>query len=239
GTIDRDTPAAVVAAGTEVTLDHPEPGAPRYFEVVAKGRRHGPVVADRLLTLVGAPNTRDLGGYQTVDGRLTRWGRLFRSDGLGGLTDGDRARLTTLGLPGECPTGDAAPPTGASLEVVAAQVTTADARRRDGALLRRLARDPSPQWVQCTLFDDRLGWPAALLLTTLGVSKETVVADHLRGAPLAAPPTPDRRPLDLAFAAVDARYGDWGRYLGRGLGIDQRTYDRLRERYVTESRGHR
>ena len=240
GSIDRSTPAGVVTTGTEITLANPDPGAPRYFEVVAKGRRHGPVVADRFLPLEGTRNARDLGGYQTVDGRTTKWGRLFRADGLGGLTDTDRSRLAALGLPAECPeatdtTGGVpeASPTADALAAAASAVTTKAARQRDRALLLRLLRDPDPQWVQCTLFDDRFGWSASLVLASLGVSKETVAADHLRGTPVAAPPLPDRRYLDLAFAAIEERYGDWGTYLGQGLGLDQRTYDRLRKRYVS------
>jgi len=52
----------------------------------------------RLLPLVGAFNFRDLGGYPTVDGRRTRWGRLFRSDTLGELTEDDLRVLRDLGL---------------------------------------------------------------------------------------------------------------------------------------------
>jgi protein-tyrosine phosphatase len=54
----------------------------------------------RLLPLVGAYNFRDLGGYATVDGRVTRWGRLFRSDTLHELTADDLAVLRSLGLAG-------------------------------------------------------------------------------------------------------------------------------------------
>jgi protein-tyrosine phosphatase len=52
----------------------------------------------RLLPLVGAYNFRDLGGYPTGDGRRTRWGRLYRSDTLHELTDGDLTVLRDLGL---------------------------------------------------------------------------------------------------------------------------------------------
>jgi hypothetical protein len=55
---------------------------------------------DRILPLVGAYNFRDLGGYPTEDGRLTRWGRLFRSDTLHELTLADLAVLRDLGLAG-------------------------------------------------------------------------------------------------------------------------------------------
>jgi protein-tyrosine phosphatase len=46
---------------------------------------------------VGAHNFRDLGGYPAGDSR-TRWGRLFRSDALHELTEGDIALVRRLGL---------------------------------------------------------------------------------------------------------------------------------------------
>lgn len=52
----------------------------------------------RLLPLEGTYNFRDLGGYPTVDGRSTRWGRLFRSDALQELTAADHDHLTGIGL---------------------------------------------------------------------------------------------------------------------------------------------
>jgi protein-tyrosine phosphatase len=52
----------------------------------------------RLLPLVGAYNFRDLGGYPTRDGQLTRWGRLFRSDTLHELTQADLKVLRGIGL---------------------------------------------------------------------------------------------------------------------------------------------
>jgi len=55
-------------------------------------------VTDRLLPLAGAFNFRDLGGYPTADGRLTRWGLAFRSDALQELTIDDLVVLRDLGL---------------------------------------------------------------------------------------------------------------------------------------------
>lgn len=56
---------------------------------------------DALVPLEGACNFRDLGGYPTVDGRRTRSGRLYRSDGLQELSTRDidtlrRHRLRTV-----------------------------------------------------------------------------------------------------------------------------------------------
>jgi protein-tyrosine phosphatase len=52
----------------------------------------------RLLPLAGASNFRDLGGYPTAAGGVTRWGRVFRSDTLHELTEGDVALLRDIGL---------------------------------------------------------------------------------------------------------------------------------------------
>jgi protein-tyrosine phosphatase len=53
---------------------------------------------ERLVGLEGALNCRDLGGYPAADGRTTRWGRVFRSDGLDQLTDADLDVMAALGL---------------------------------------------------------------------------------------------------------------------------------------------
>ena len=54
---------------------------------------------ERRIGLSGPVNFRDLGGYDTLDGRRVRWRRLFRSDSLSPVT-ADDARLLTgeLGL---------------------------------------------------------------------------------------------------------------------------------------------
>jgi protein-tyrosine phosphatase len=53
---------------------------------------------DRLIALEGAMNCRDLGGYPTADGRVTRWGCVYRSDGLDQLSDADLDVLVGLGI---------------------------------------------------------------------------------------------------------------------------------------------
>ena len=52
----------------------------------------------RLITLSGATNFRDLGGYVGRDGRSVQWRKLFRSDHLGALTPQDVAVLSGLRL---------------------------------------------------------------------------------------------------------------------------------------------
>ena len=56
------------------------------------------VTAQRCLEMDGPNNFRDLGGYPTEDGSSTRWGRVFRSDRLDGLSADDRAMIESLGI---------------------------------------------------------------------------------------------------------------------------------------------
>jgi protein-tyrosine phosphatase len=55
-------------------------------------------VRARRVSLQGVVNFRDLGGYATGDGRLMRWGQIFRSDVLADLTDTDLSVLSGIGL---------------------------------------------------------------------------------------------------------------------------------------------
>jgi protein-tyrosine phosphatase len=52
----------------------------------------------RHLSLEGASNFRDLGGYPTGDGRTVRWRQIFRSNHLGHLTEADTVTLRQLGV---------------------------------------------------------------------------------------------------------------------------------------------
>jgi protein-tyrosine phosphatase len=64
----------------------------------ASASARGPA-PQRLISLSGPVNFRDLGGYDTVDGRRVRWRRLFRSDSLSPVTAADARLLTEeLGL---------------------------------------------------------------------------------------------------------------------------------------------
>ena len=51
---------------------------------------------ERHIKLEGQPNFRDLGGYQTTDGRTVKWGLIYRSGQLNQLTDEDLSILKKL-----------------------------------------------------------------------------------------------------------------------------------------------
>lgn len=44
--------------------------------------------SQRLIKITGATNFRDAGGYKTKDGHQVKWGKVYRSAALNGLTDG-------------------------------------------------------------------------------------------------------------------------------------------------------
>jgi protein-tyrosine phosphatase len=52
----------------------------------------------RVIALKGTQNTRDIGGYETTDGRQVRWGVIFRSDKLSRLLKSDFQQLEEMGL---------------------------------------------------------------------------------------------------------------------------------------------
>jgi len=53
---------------------------------------------ERQVKLDGQSNFRDVGGYQTSDGRRVKWGEVYRSGELHKLTDADVAKLDALGI---------------------------------------------------------------------------------------------------------------------------------------------
>jgi protein-tyrosine phosphatase len=57
---------------------------------------------ERIISLEGGCNFRDLGGYRTRDGRELKWGRVFRTGVLSYFTPNDHQRLNRLGVRAIC-----------------------------------------------------------------------------------------------------------------------------------------
>ncbi|HDX9579257.1 TPA: tyrosine-protein phosphatase [Bacillus pseudomycoides] len=91
----------IVTDTSSVTIEDPNPAERVYFRLITnKGERI--TVAERRLPLQGAFNFRDLGGYETKDDRAVKWGKLYRSEELAGLTEEDIRYLHNLGLKTIC-----------------------------------------------------------------------------------------------------------------------------------------
>ena len=74
------------------------PAGPRWYFEFVPDTGGALVMTDHRIPLVSLPNTRDIGGYRTTDGRWVRMGRVFRSAQLDAVSDEDYDVLQSLGL---------------------------------------------------------------------------------------------------------------------------------------------
>ncbi len=95
--IEHHFTAAEVKGNAATNISGLDPGTRYYFEVVSDSGSKT-TISERRVPLEGSVNFRDLGGYETVDGRRVKWGLVFRSDNLGRLTDRDVAFLQRMGI---------------------------------------------------------------------------------------------------------------------------------------------
>lgn len=253
------------------------------------------VVPSRVVPLQGGRNFRDLGGYRTGDGRMVKWGLLYRSGSMTGLTADDYAALEKRGIRVVCDLRSSAErqaepvhwphalprvladdyvmdngqflPKGDLRQVSPEAVRAAMAasyprlltqfnsqyRRMFGELLAGHA----PLAFNCSAGKDRTGVGAALILTALGVPRETVIADYMlsnqtldpaklmggkamAGSPFAALPPDalkllvgvDRSYIEAAFALIDAHQGGAEGYLRDELGLGAPQIALLRRLYL-------
>lgn len=140
-------------------------------------------------------------------------------------------------------------------------VILADQKPHEAALFDDLLKGGTVVF-HCTAGKDRTGIATALLLSVLGVPRETIMADfemsnryyrHVasvagaegRGADPAASPfahlrpeakavfaSVDRRYLEAIFTHIEARYGSVEAYLKEELGVDENDLSRLKELYL-------
>jgi protein-tyrosine phosphatase len=133
-----------------------------------------------------------------------------------------------------------------------------DASAEFGNILRRFARGDLPALVHCTAGKDRTGFFSALLLTTLGVPRETVREDFSLTNKYLVPDDkipelakalqvrnnlntlPDAETvrvangvnpanLDIAFRVIEEKYGSFERYLREELKISDTDLKTLRD----------
>ncbi len=188
--------------------------SPRPYFLLETAKGEQTRVAERLLPLAGGRNFRDLGGYRSADGRQVRWGRIYRSGVMSGLTEGDRAYLSALGVKTICdlrnpqerehePSPFLAP---GGPRVVAFEYDMnmslaglAGLQTRDQAIdafanayvgfldiltphytdmFARLAAGEAPLAFNCSAGKDRTGMASALVLSVLGVPRETILSDY-------------------------------------------------------------
>lgn len=141
-----------------VTVHAGQPGQRIYFFVKPD---HGAEreVSIRHLPLEGTPNFRDLGGYETTDGHIVRWGILYRSGVLSNLTTADFKYLTPLGVRVVCDFRTAQENStnpeiwipGSDVEHISLPIGSGSKKGSSPSLESLLAQNPTPEQLKARL----------------------------------------------------------------------------------------
>lgn len=163
--------------------------------------------AERLLPLQQGSNFRDIGGYQGADGKRVRWGRIYRAGATPLLTDADLMMIKALGLTEMvdlrsseervlAPTRIQGVPyaaVGYSMSGIMGERPAAIGEDQMGGIYRKFPTLLAPQLkilfadllagegpvaYNCSAGQDRTGFATALVLTALGVPRDTIIADY-------------------------------------------------------------
>lgn len=177
---------------------------------------------DRHLPLPGTRNVRDVGGYPTRDGRVTRWRTLLRADQLDRLTPSGQAALLRTGLrqvidlrwPDELDRSPSVfrhspavryrsvplladdPTPHLGLAGMYRHVFDARGAQLAEVALALLEPDGLPAVIGCAAGKDRTGVTIALLLDVAGVEREVIVEDYALSAAHFANPVAHVEPDD-------------------------------------------
>jgi protein-tyrosine phosphatase len=227
----------------------------------------GSRVPGTLIPLEGALNTRDIGGYRTLDGRTVRYGQVYRSGTLAFLTPLGVSQLAALGLkevvdfrtaaevtsqgpdrlpagvvPISTPIGETTPPPiartaavdPALFDIYRGYVSNDSWRKGFGRTLQRVATAAErPLAYHDSAGAHRSGWLTAVLLTLLGVDKDTVYEEYVRSNDALGGVYAYPEYLDTAFSQASQDYGSFAAFLLRGLELGPLTILRLRSALLT------
>lgn len=100
-TINHDEPAAIVSGAQEITLTNVEAYTRYYLEVVfnmGTEAERRVQLAERMVPMEQVSNFRDIGGYQTINGRRVAWGKIYRAASLAHMSLGDQQRLSDMSV---------------------------------------------------------------------------------------------------------------------------------------------
>jgi protein-tyrosine phosphatase len=188
-----------------------------------------PAHPERHLKLPGTRNLRDVGGYPAVDGRVTRWRTLLRTDALDRLPRRSQATLLDLGLrtvidlrwPHELdeapsvfrrsphvtyrsiPLLEDDPTPYAGLAGTYRHMLDARAPQLVEVVRALLEPDGLPAVIGCAAGKDRTGVAVALILAAVGVPPDVVVEDYALSAVVYRAPVDDRFLVDWRAEPVE------------------------------------
>jgi protein-tyrosine phosphatase len=168
-------------------------------------------VAERLFPLEQGSNFRDVGGYTGAGGKAVKWGKIFRSGALPLLSERDYALLSGLKIKSiidlrSLDEREVAPTqlddrTGAlfisndySLKPLMRNAAAGNGENTYAgmekmlkpqyrAIFSRLLANDGAVMYHCSAGQDRTGMASALILTALGVDRETILKDYHLSTP--------------------------------------------------------
>lgn len=214
-TLAADAKPSVTASRTGIaTLALPSETR-QYVILRDGGDKSLTVVAERLFPLEKGSNFRDVGGYVGAGGKTVKWGKIFRSGALPLLSENDYALLSGLKVQSivdlrsleerEVAATELDDRTGAlflsndySLKPLMRNFAAGNGENvyvgmekmlkpQYRAIFSRLLANDGAVMYHCSAGQDRTGLASALILSALGVDRETILKDyHLS--------TPSRRP---------------------------------------------
>lgn len=174
----------------------------RILVFLSGGTSHGIVgtfetaVSPRILSIPGIRNVRDIGGWETVDGKTIRQGLLYRGSEMDGAVedellltdDGQQDMLTKLGIRTDMDLrseGEGYGALGANVRHTYYDVPFYDGifTEEGGAAVRKVFEDLSdpksyPVYLHCTYGTDRTGTICCLLEALLGLSEEDLIREY-------------------------------------------------------------
>jgi protein-tyrosine phosphatase len=87
--------------GTEVILKQFDKDQRVYFGLIDENNKRT-VLSERHIQMKGTPNFRDIGGIYTTDGRMVKWGKIYRSSNLSKLKSADVRYMENLDIKSVC-----------------------------------------------------------------------------------------------------------------------------------------
>lgn len=197
----------VVTQSTASHVRVASPAARRGYVILRDAAGETTVLGERLAPLAQGSNFRDLGGYAAADGKRVRWGKVFRSGATPLLSEADLAHVRSIGLAEMIDLRSAeerqlAPSAIAHVPYAAIGYSMLDMMPTDPAKLaassagelygempgflaphvrlvfNRLLGDRGPIVYNCSAGQDRTGFMTAMVLSALGVPRETILEDY-------------------------------------------------------------
>ncbi|NLR09549.1 MULTISPECIES: tyrosine-protein phosphatase [Lactobacillaceae] len=242
----------------------PKPGSPEYPQYIADQIAQYGDVKDKLISLEGTQNTRDIEGYQTADGKWQiRQNRILRSDNLSKLTDADATKLAqdhhvTSIVDFRTPGQQAKQPDktipGATLTSISVLGSLADTNGKgDGEFynwqlefgyfavkgyhqfLNMMLTNPNATLYHCSSGKDRTGIATVLIMSILGMDRQTIIKDYLQSNQTGR--FVDRAWLMEYYREIFARYGSMEKYITELLEFSPAQQEQLRAKYLVSTDG--